>query len=324
MERKLDIIVTHYKEPWSDGAKLFNMLDLQRGIDFNQIRVIFVNDGEENSLPDEYFQNRPYEVLQINIPHSGVSAARNAGLKAATAVWVTFCDFDDTYTNIYSLKGVLDLFPAPDYDMLKGDLIIEDFLDGKASLTYSPEVACMVFIHGKFYRREFLISNDIWFDEEQSYNEDSEFNAIVNTYIDYHRMGTYKTYAPIYVWCRRAMSVTTTPGKVDASTWGHYERNKKVCEATFKRMPIDHCFGVVTRVCYDTYYMCKSRRVSSELKEKIISDFKPFYLQYRMFFGVENPDIFNRIKYLAKMELSEEDEKIPDDEKTVLEWLNSL
>lgn len=173
MDRKIDIIVTHYKEAWSDGAKLFNMLDLQRGIDFDQIRVILVNDGEENSLPDEYFQNRPYEVRQISIPHAGVSAARNAGLRTATAAWVTFCDFDDTYTNIYSLKEILDLLPAPDYDMLKGELIIEDFLDGKTSLTYSPERSSFVFIHGKFYRREFLISNDIWFDENQTFNEDS-------------------------------------------------------------------------------------------------------------------------------------------------------
>lgn len=320
----LDIVVTHYQEPWSDGEKLFNMIDLQRGIDFRQIRVILVNDGEDNKLPDEYFQNRKYEVTQLSIPHAGVSAARNAGLRASDAEWISFCDFDDTYTNIYSLKGILDLLPAPEYDMLKGDLIVEDFLDGNTMLTYSPEVADFVFIHGKFYRREFLLSNNIWFDEEQTFNEDSEFNAIINTYIDYHRLGTYKTYAPVYVWCRREMSVTSTPGREDAAAWGHYVRNKKVCEATFERMPIDHCYGMMTRTCYDAYVMCQSRRISQDLKDKICADFKQFYCKYRMFFGVDDPDVLQTIKDLARTELSEEDEDIPDDETVVLEWLNTL
>ena len=320
----LDIVVTHYQEPWSDGEKLFNMIDLQRGIDFRQIRVILVNDGEDNKLPEEYFQNRRYEVLQLSIPHAGVSAARNAGLRASDAEWISFCDFDDTYTNIYSLKGILDLLPAPEYDMLKGELIVEDFLDGNTMLTYSPETADLVFIHGKFYRREFLLSNNIWFDEEQIFNEDSEFNAIINTYIDYRRLGTYKTYAPVYAWCRRAMSVTSTPGREDAATWGHYVRNKKVCEATFERMPIDHCYGMMTRTCYDTYFMCKSRRISQEMKNKIRSDFRQFYAKHRMFFGVDDSGVLQKIKELARKELSEQDEDIPDGETIVLEWLNGL
>lgn len=75
----LDIIMTHYTEHWATGAKFFNMLDLQRDVDFAQIRVILVNDGKENKLPEEYFSGRPYRVEQISIDHAGVSAARNAG-----------------------------------------------------------------------------------------------------------------------------------------------------------------------------------------------------------------------------------------------------
>ena len=43
----LDIIVAHYNEPWKTGEKFFQMLDLQRDIDFSQIKVILVNDGYE-------------------------------------------------------------------------------------------------------------------------------------------------------------------------------------------------------------------------------------------------------------------------------------
>ena len=53
----LDIIIPHYTESWEVGKKFFVMLDLQRGIDFNQIHVILVNDGLENSFPEEYYKD---------------------------------------------------------------------------------------------------------------------------------------------------------------------------------------------------------------------------------------------------------------------------
>lgn len=81
----LDIIVPHYKEPLEIVQKFFSMLDIQRGVDFDSFRVILVNDGEENAFPDSYFESLPYPFRQISIPHSGVSAARNAGLDAAQA-----------------------------------------------------------------------------------------------------------------------------------------------------------------------------------------------------------------------------------------------
>ena len=49
---KLDIIVPHYKEPWDVCRYLFSSLELQRGVPFNMVRVIVVNDGsnaEENT-----------------------------------------------------------------------------------------------------------------------------------------------------------------------------------------------------------------------------------------------------------------------------------
>ena len=324
MSTMLDIIVTHYNEPWETGKKLFTMLDLQRGIDFARIGVILVNDGEEHRLPDACFEGRPYRVTQISIPHAGVSAARNAGLKASAAEWVAFCDFDDTYTNIYSLKTILDVLPAPDYDMLKGDLIAEDFMDGKASLTMSPDIACMVFLHGKFYRRQFLLRHDIWFDEELTFNEDSAFNAIINTCIDYTRIGNFKSFTPLYAWCRRPKSVTSTPGSTDAATWGHYRRNLKVCEATRLRMPLDHLLGMVTRTCVDTYFMCKSRRVSEAMKQRIREDFIPFWEKHKPFYGVENPGTMAQIIDIARKELSEGDEDIPCDDAAVRAWLSEI
>ena len=73
------------------------MLALQRNIDFSDIGVILVSDGEESRLPDELFTDYPYDVKNLTIKHRGVSGARNAGMDASDAEWVMICDFDDTF-----------------------------------------------------------------------------------------------------------------------------------------------------------------------------------------------------------------------------------
>ena len=75
----LDLIVTHYKEPWSVGRKFFEMLAMQRNVNFDDVSVILVNDGEENCLDSGLFMDYPFEVCQMSIQKGGVSKARNAG-----------------------------------------------------------------------------------------------------------------------------------------------------------------------------------------------------------------------------------------------------
>ena len=74
----LDLIVPHYKEPWTLGKPFFDMLACQRGVNFNDFRVILVHDGTD-TFPNAYFTGYPYEVVQCPIQHGGVSAARNYG-----------------------------------------------------------------------------------------------------------------------------------------------------------------------------------------------------------------------------------------------------
>ena len=84
--RKLDIVVTHYNEPWETGRKFFEMLSMQRGINFDDLRVLLVNDGQDNALPAVLFSEYPYHVDILTVDHGGVSAARNAGIEKTDAL----------------------------------------------------------------------------------------------------------------------------------------------------------------------------------------------------------------------------------------------
>lgn len=318
----LDIIITHYKEPWDIGKPMFDLLAMQRGVDFGSFRVLLVNDGEENKLPDELFSDYPYEVKQISIPHAGVSAARNAGIENATSDWIMFCDFDDSFYGLYSLRDVLTLLPNDKYDMVHGTLMVEDSIDNKKGILYiSPERQDYVFIHGKIYRRAFLIEQNIWFDESLSFQEDSLFNATIIARTSHTRIGRMKTLAPLYVWIRRLNSVTNS-GREDEALYGHFVRNLKVTQENRLHREYESYCGMVTRTVYDTFYMINASNASEPLKEKILNEFIPWIRDRLPECGKVTKEIMMQIWDVAKYELCKR--SVPDTPKDVRDWLNNV
>ena len=143
----LDLIVTHYKEPWELGKPMFDVLALQRNIDFKDVSVILVNDGEENALPAECFEGYPYEIHQISIPHGGVSRARNAGLDASVADWVMFCDFDDSFSSLFGLHLIFAAMQEDSCDTL-WSCFTEEALGDDGIVHLVAHERDYVFVHG--------------------------------------------------------------------------------------------------------------------------------------------------------------------------------
>lgn len=303
----LDIIVPHYQEPWEVGSKFFQMLDLQRGINFDDIHVIVVQDGEEGTLPDEHFQNRPYTVDYLTIPHGGVSVARNAGLDFARSEWVMFCDFDDTFANVYALRDILNVLPAPGYDMLYMDFVAEDRMkDG--SMHYNPRTQNVVFIHGKLWRRQWLISHHLNFDESLTFNEDSAFCTIANTMMDFSHTGKITTSAPAYVWCFSENSTTTTPGNRGKLLVGLYDRNKKVCEIFRQRMPFRQYVAMIARTVWDTYHALNVEDLTPEL-EAMLEDFKGWYKGHKALYLMADEESMRETGEISRAEHTRGDQE---------------
>ena len=191
----LEIIMPHYREPWSIGEKFFQMLRMQRGISFDDIGVILVQDGEEGKLPKSIFKGFPFQVKQITIRHQGVSAARNKGIETATAEWVAFCDFDDMYSSALSLKVALEALKKAERDgiVYLWNRFMEEGRDpetGDYMLYKHPWDA--TFIHGRFIRRQFLIDNGLCFNPSLSFGEDSDFNFLAQILAGQQRIGELK------------------------------------------------------------------------------------------------------------------------------------
>ena len=158
----LDIIVTHYKEPWIVGKGLFDSIAMQRMVNFDDIRVILVNDGEENAFAELNPYEYPFIIQQMSIPHGGVSKARNAGLDASDADWVMFCDFDDGFSNIYGLYLIFCAMNEDKYDTL-WSCFTEETKDENGKMVLVNHDRDWVFIHGKAHRRQYLVDKGIRF-----------------------------------------------------------------------------------------------------------------------------------------------------------------
>lgn len=252
---KLDLIVTHYRSPWSLGKPLFDMVAAQRNVDFNEVGVILVNDGEESRLPDELFAEYPFRVTNLTIPHGGVSRARNAGLDESDAEWVMLCDFDDQFSMVTALQIIFsaiedwgkdaDLFWCPFLEELKVP-------DGSIKLvTHGDDY---VFIHGKVFNRNFLVENNIRFCDRLTLHEDVFFVKIARITAKEERQR--KIPASYWLWCWNPDSVGRKYGDdFMLHTYDHLMKQRcEMVEEHLRRGQRDDAVVSVAKTVVDAYY----------------------------------------------------------------------
>ena len=323
----LDIIITHYEEDWTVCRKQFRMLDLQRCVDWEQVHVTVINDGGQH-IPEDKLEDLCFPVKQIDIPHGGVSMARNAGIENATEPWIMFCDCDDSFANIYALNDIMNILRMEDtesrFDMMWCDIVEEDCINGAQMLCMVPYSKIFVFCHGKVYRRRFLLDDGIMFDPDLRFNEDSCLNAVIIARTPHTRIGQIRTHAPVYAWIRRENSVTTGTDAQDAGAWGQFHRNMKVTEENRLHRADENYAGMVTRTAYDTYYMMHDRRISPQMKRRISDEFIPWIRERAEAFGRVRKEILEQIREVSRSELVEPGEKVPDSHEDVRAWVNKI
>lgn len=190
---KLTLITTHYQESMETCRFLFDSLDIQHGIDKSDFNVLVINDGEVRALTREDIGDRTYQVDVVTIPHGGVSKARNYGIEHANGEYVMFCDCDDGFVSNYGLHLVLSAINEG-FDILNSSFIEESPKDGGWRIFRHDKDK--VFIHGKAYRRQFLLDKKIRFSTELYFCEDSLFNQEVFALAEKQKY----IETPFYLW----------------------------------------------------------------------------------------------------------------------------
>ena len=249
---RLQILVPQYKETEDIIKPLLDSIAVQQRIDFERdISVIIVNDGTDVKLKRKWLDSYPYHIDYILAPHEGVSATRNRCFEHATADYVMWCDADDSFYTTHAIWQILQSIDVDKFDIMNSVFLEEVcYTDGRMAKLVKHEND-RTFVHGKVYRRQYLIDNDIHWNPKLSIHEDLFFNtlALVSTKnIRYQDMA-------FYIWRSRKESVCREDPDYILKTYPNLiESNEELIKEFIKRGMADAAAQIMCFVTLDAYY----------------------------------------------------------------------
>ena len=187
MVRSVDVIIPVYNRAHCI-ADVIAQLEQQT---FRDFRAIFVDDGSSDGSADVLaaaLKDASFESCIIRKENGGVGSARNAGLSAVTADWISFVDSDDglqpqfleylhravTETHCELAICSLQQIPVGSGEMPRsiGPLSVREI-----SAAEGMRLFCTHWVgpYCLFLSREFQQKNRLLFDENCSYCEDAPF-----------------------------------------------------------------------------------------------------------------------------------------------------
>ena len=195
MQYFLDIIVPQFKEDESYLRNLLNSLEKQ-DVDFNDFRVLIIGDIDGYKLSKSFLNGYRKINVEYIIPeiHNTQGMAEQYGIDISQSKYVTFLDADDEFIE-NRLKYAIDVLKKHDFDMLLSHFIEDVLIDNKYMYTEHKN-DLYIFMHGLFLKREYLINNNIRFNEKLRYCEDSYFTKILFMTSSNHPILNI----PIYLW----------------------------------------------------------------------------------------------------------------------------
>lgn len=193
---------------------------------FQEFEVLLIDDGspdDSGQIAEEYAARDPrFKVFHKE--NGGVSSARNYGIKKAQGLYVAFCDSDD-WVDPDWLETLYRQMIEYSVDLSVCGLMKEDEM-GKVLFTVkedhvyikNKEEALLTlfnrdeyylhqgWVFNKLYKREILIENCIYFNEEIYYCEDRLFNFL---YLQHGTSAVYSTIPKYHYLIRKNSAMTS-------------------------------------------------------------------------------------------------------------------
>lgn len=279
---KLQILIPQYKETEDIIKPLLDSIEIQQNVDLvNDVGVIIVNDGTDVHLSKEFLEGYSYQIEYHLNEHKGVSATRNACLDRATADYVMFCDADDMFYNACGLYIIFREFDSG-FDSFASVFIEETRDPITKQPIYINHDMDSTFVHGKVHRRQFLIDNNIRWNDNLTIHEDSYFNCLCQ------RLAKQLKHcpSPFYLWRWRDASVCRHDPKYILKTYNNMlDSNTALIEQFLSRNRKEDAMFYATSMIYDAYFtMNKDEWLNQENKEYRHATerrFKEYWFKYK-------------------------------------------
>lgn len=295
---KLQILIPQYKEDENLIRGLLDSIELQQSIDKNEIGVIIVNDGSDVILSKEFLDRYSYKLeYLINEKNCGVSASRNIALDAATADYVMWCDADDIFCDMRAFFFIFNQIEENDFNILISAFLQETYDDknGYYYVLRGQHTKDTVFVHGKVFKRQWLIDNDIKWNPALRIHEDHYFNCLAQDLCPVDK--TVHCTDAFYMWRHNANSVCRRDDNYIPHTYVNMlDSNDALIENLMARGRLADAQKTIAVMIYQTFYELNTAAIwetSENVEWKNITEqrFKDYYNKYEDLFNLIDDDI---------------------------------
>jgi glycosyltransferase involved in cell wall biosynthesis len=212
----------------------------------------------------------PYHIEYHMLEHHGVSATRNEALRRSNAEYVSFIDCDD---RIALACGIFTIFR--EINNRKFNVMISSFYEQTKDangdwvfITHSLNE--QTFVHGRVYRRQYLIDNDIKFPEGARVHEDSCHTITAQALSEPDKVLFNPT--PWHCWVYRDSSVCRRdPLYIKKTYIEMLASSDELVNGFIKRMRDDLATQYICFMVMDTYYTLLSKswrdNINAEYRE---------------------------------------------------------
>lgn len=292
----LDIIIPQYKENDKIVNRLLLSINKQKNIDFKTLGIIIVNDASNVKLSKKLFKEFPrlnitYLRNEIN---SGPGITRQNGIDASKARYVTFMDADDMYYTNNALELVYKAINESNPDLILTKWLEEDKEFNQIKLI--PHDSDVIWVHGKFIKRQYLIDNNIRFSNNLRMHEDSYFSTLLLMSVD----NPYYINEYTYLWKHDANSIVRAKRKYPYLVETYNDSLKSIIELSnvLSERKINRYDEYIIKSIYYFAYSLQSHifnidDYTKSLREKYEYEVLLYYKEYKNLFKNFNSNEIN-------------------------------
>lgn len=295
----LQILVPRYKETFSEIKPLLDSIEMQHSVDKSEVEVLICTDGLDNQLDTWFFSNYHFRINLLEKPHSGVADTRQVLLENSTAEYIMFCDADDCFYTMNALWQIYSQIGQNQFDVLYSDFVeetVEIPQPGVKIPIYIVRENDNTFVHGKVYRRQFLIDNKVNWLAGSTFHEDSYFN-----YLACNLPGkVIRVTTPFYMWCYNPKSVCRLDPDYTIKTFDQMiYNNSKLTEEFIKRDLYEKAVYSILNLVYTTYINLNRPgwllEQWKEVTNKIQADIAVYLYKYQHLWNLASDDYRQRV-----------------------------
>lgn len=327
----LEILVAQYKETEEIIKPLLDSIAIQQGIDFKEINVIIANDGSDVILKKEFLEQYSFHINYLLKEHNGLSGTRNFLLDNSTADYLMFCDADDMFLSNIALNLVFSEIKKNKFDYFYSDFM-QERKGSSGNMIYSV-LKNEPHVHGKIFRRQFLIDKNIHWKNELLHNDAIFFTHLCKACAEPNKI-KYCQY-PFYLWKYNKNSVTQETNYWFLKNFNYFMLAViNLEEELLARGLLDNARTAAVSFIYMVYFLYNSEdwqlKENQEYVKNVLQSFSFFYKTYSSLINLCNEKelafiIKNARLDIAKRQKSTFLEKITfeDWKKMILEISNN-